>query len=60
MMNMKNDMTAPTPRQCKYYYPELKACKYQEVLASTCRGGIRIIVCEGDKCEYFTPKDEKK
>lgn len=55
-MNLANQ----DPRECKHYYPELKACKYQEKLATTYGDGIRIIVCEGDKCEYFTPKTEKK
>lgn len=51
-------MTAQDPSECKHYYPELKACKYQEELATTYGEGIRIMVCERDKCEYFTPKND--
>ena len=52
-------MTDQDPRKCKHYYPGLKACKYQEKLASAYRDEIRIIVCQGDKCEYFTSKNEE-
>ena len=52
--------TAQDLSECKHYDPELKACKYQEEWATTYGEGIRIMVCEGDKCEYFTPKTGKK
>ena len=48
-------MKKQDPRKCRHYNSKLKACKYQETICSLYGGNLKIIVCKGNNCEYFTP-----